>query len=94
MFSNFFLQKWDTPHKKLLLDSMTTTEHYGPLAISVRESLRYTGYTINGNVIAFLMQKSVTNSDGKVFMDYYKYPFDHTSSYPGQQAHDQLSECT
>ncbi len=31
------------------------------------------------------MQKSITNSDGKVYMDYYKYPFDHTSSYPGQQ---------
>jgi len=73
-------------HNKFLLDSTTTTYHYGGNSVTTKESFVFSRPIIASNKYAFLMQKTITNSDGKLFMDYYKYPFDHTSSYPGQQA--------
>ncbi len=74
-------------HFRYLMDMVTATYYFGNDQVQTQTNNQYARPIFASNKYAFLMQKSITNSDGKVFMDYYKYPFDHTSSYPGQQAH-------
>jgi RHS repeat-associated protein len=73
--------------KKYLVDSVKTTYHFDTGTTVTTQTNQYSNTTVAGNKYAFLMQKSITNSDGKVFMDYNKYSFDHTSSIAGQQAY-------
>jgi RHS repeat-associated protein len=73
-------------YNKFLIDSTITKYHYGGNIVSTKETMQYARPNIHDNKYAFLMQRSIINSDGKVYMDYFKYPFDHTSSYAGQQS--------
>ncbi|MFZ1455211.1 MAG: hypothetical protein WAT46_04175, partial [Saprospiraceae bacterium] len=72
-------------HFRYLMDMVTATYYFGNDQVQTQTNNQYARPIFASNKYAFLMQKSITNSDGKVYMDYYKYPFDHTSSYPGQQ---------
>lgn len=62
---------------KQLLDSLKTTYHYPVGSTSITEINNYIFPVLGDYNHVFLMSKSLKNSDGKIFMDYYKYPFNH-----------------
>ncbi|MGB4959070.1 MAG: DUF6443 domain-containing protein, partial [Saprospiraceae bacterium] len=68
------------------IDSVVTNTFYSSGTVNTTESYQYAFPTYFGNKYRFLMQKSIANADGKVYMDYFKHSFDHTSSYSGQPA--------
>lgn len=74
-------------HNKFLIDTVDTRYHYGSDIFSTIERLQFDRPIVATNKYAFLAQKSVTNSDNKIFSDHFKYSFNHTSSYAGQNAH-------
>jgi RHS repeat-associated protein len=73
-------------HNKFLIDTIETKYYYTTGTLSSKEIFQYSRPMISTNKYAFLMQKSITNSDGKEYMEYFKHSFDHTSAYLGQQA--------
>jgi RHS repeat-associated protein len=74
-------------HSKFYLDSTSTEYLYGANTIKTTNKNQYVTQNYFGNPYVFMSERSIVNSDGKVFKDNYKYPFNHTSSYLGQNSY-------
>ena len=74
-------------HSKFYMDSTSIEFVYGANSIKTSNKNQYITQNYFGNPYVFLSERSTSNSDGKIFKDNYKYPFNHTSSYVGQNAH-------
>jgi RHS repeat-associated protein len=72
-------------HSKLLIDSIEHIYHYGSNQFAITEKFEYFTPVIAGNKYAFVKEKDIVNSDGKIYKDYYEYPQFHVTSIAGQQ---------